>query len=615
MGRAKILTGTCDCETDPFLYGREPVAFSWGLYIPGYKEEYWEWWGEDCTKDFLAFIEQLPSCKLYWHNGGKFDAFQIFQLLDMKHISHLNNNINVINGRVAEMFVNNVKFIDSFMQIPIPLGAYQKTEIDYEIFEEDVRDFHKKEILDYLKDDCVFLFELIEGFQSIAGKRLTIGACAFDKMKSLGIVPPKLGVHHDGAGSEGKGFRRFYYGGRCQAFQIGVWENAEFDYVDINSAYPALMAKHRFPSGPDYRTSTKLPKASILGPCFCDITAIAKGSLPIKAEDGSLTFPSDNEPRRYNVTGWEVKSGLKTKTLKILEIHEVLIPSDFIEFAPYVNKYYEERMIAKEAFKNGDKFAGIIELACKILLNSGYGKFATNALDFDEFKLAKMGVNLNKLEGFEIDESEFSDAEIEEWEAEIEASGEEKWRLHEDVNKRMSVWKRNTPDENGFYDVATAASITGAVRAYMWENILKCEGVVYCDTDSIICKKHNVTISKKLGDWGIEGTGKVTRLYVAGKKLYAAGFKDDSWKMAHKGFKCSPEDMKHIAEDENNIFIYEQPAPVYSISNFFTAKGESATGAGKLKRYISRRGDKALREIKEAHKNDKIAELQKLQMA
>lgn len=61
-------------------------------------------------------------------------------------------------------------------------------------------------------------------------------------------------------------------------------------------------------------------------------------------------------------------------------------------------------------------------------------------------------------------------------------------------------------EKHRYFDVAVAASVTGCVRAYLWENIQKCHGVLYCDTDSIAA--HDVSgaaLGPALGEWENEG--------------------------------------------------------------------------------------------------------------
>src|SRR5512139_3613756 len=56
-----------------------------------------------------------------------------------------------------------------------------------------------------------------------------------------------------------------------------------------------------------------------------------------------------------------------------------------------------------------------------------------------------------------------------------------------------------------YYNVATAASITGFQRTPLWRAISACDGVIYCDTDGIFAESvARLPIGDKLGEWSIE---------------------------------------------------------------------------------------------------------------
>jgi hypothetical protein len=129
-------------------------------------------------------------------------------------------------------------------------------------------------------------------------------------------------------------------------------------------------------------------------------------------------------------------------------------------------------------------------------------------------------------------------------------------------------------EKKNYYNVATAASITGWVRAYLFESICKAEGVVYCDTDSIFCTDApNLKLSKELGDWGIDGEFKAGG-GVAGKKLYSFELKVpkrdkktgeivQTHKVASKGAKLTPAQVIQVCQGET--VLYKRDSPTYSL--------------------------------------------------
>ncbi len=223
-----------DAETDPFLYGRVPKPFAWGFYDG---EKYVSFWGQNSTRALIDFLDTLKGdWIIYAHNGGKFDFFFL--------IDYIENPIKVIGSRIVSCKIGRHEFRDSYAAIPIPLGAYQKTSIDYQKFEEENREANKTEILDYLKDDCVFLFGLVTAFIERFGTALTIGGAAMKTLKTIHPVTPR-NQSHDAK------FRPFYFGGRVQCFKYGIFDGPVKIY-DVNSMYSAVMRNEHHPTGARY---------------------------------------------------------------------------------------------------------------------------------------------------------------------------------------------------------------------------------------------------------------------------------------------------------------------------------------------------------------------------
>lgn len=541
-----------DCETDPFLIDRVPEPFCWGYY-DGEVFEYF--WGEDSTQDLCEFIYN-EKITVYAHNGGKFDFFYLLPWMKREKIT-------VINGRISQAHIGTATIKDSYNILPFPLSAYKKDDFDYRKMEREVREKHKKEILRYLENDCTYLYELVSAFINRFGAKLTLASAAMNELKKT--VEQKRGKSFDKFSQfEDSRYREFYYGGRCQAFTTGEVKK-KLKIFDINSAYPfAMMHDHPDPTckGFDIKDTQKLPK----NPCyFATIDAVSRGALPIRDEkqDFKLCFPDDGIMHRYHVTGWEIQAGLDTGTLDIKRVIEQRVPKRFINFSEYVDRFYNEKVEAK---KIGDI---ISEIFAKLMLNSAYGKFALNPDEFKEFRLVNYGDypddrSDDGFSGFELDSS---------------------W-----PDYGIDIYKRDDPKENGYYNVSVAASITGFVRAYLFRAIHSSNGVVYCDTDSIICEDFSGELSEAtLGAWKFEG--ECDSGYIAGRKLYAfyTGAEDESkrfdyeylmkkynqptplkackkagWKLASKGSRLLPHEIRNIATSDN-VIIWNNDAPTYSL--------------------------------------------------
>ncbi len=515
-GRSENDIGILDFETDPFLAGRVPYPFAACIYFSD--SDFALLWDTDSSRNFIErvidAVRQLPACVLYAHNGGRFDFHFLIEYATR-------GTIKIRNGRIVEMKIGNVLLKDSFPLMPFALEEYKKTKIDYRIFEKTRRDLprNRRRIEAYLFDDCKYLRELLLGFRAVVGIKDTIGGCAFFQMRQLGLEIKSLNETHDDH------FRQFYFGGRVQAFSLGI-HKGKYDYLDINSAYPFAMLQ-RHAHGTEYAVSQELPSLSALGNCFVECIALSKGALPLRASDGSLSFPYGRF--EFKATGWEIAAGLETGTLEIDRIINVWIPQTFICFDEYVKTFFALRQKAKD---DGDD---VKRLAYKYLLNSGYGKFAQNPREFKEYKLADYG---DYVKGFV-------------WESDYGA---------------VSIWSRPSYHGFGFFDVATGASITGYVRAMLWRAVCASSNVLYVDTDAMLCESSAVPTGEELGQWKLEGVVKCAA--IAGKKLYGVQWekpkKGERYKIASKGARLTWREMLLLCDGDE--VTWQNAAPTFSIS-------------------------------------------------
>ncbi len=521
----KKTLATLDSETDPFDGHTIPEPFVWGLYT---EDKYIYFWGDDCTWQLMEYLSDKDYL-IYAHNGGKFDFFFLLEYLDRKKLL-------IINGRITQAKFGKVTFRDSYSLLPIPLSAYKKDEIDYIKMTWNNREENKTEILEYLYTDCLYLHELVSTFIDRFGLKLTIGGAAIEqllnscenkKIERLNLSTDEL-------------FRKYYYGGRCEAFDKGFNPNSNHIIYDINSAYPyAMLAEHPDPFRPYYDVTDTIPAT---GNYFASVYAISYGCLPYRdSKTKAITFPCDVEIRKYNATNWEITAGIDTGTLDIVSVDSVIVFRHTIAFGEFVNKFYPEK---KKAKKDGDK---ITELFVKLLLNNAYGKFAVNSMNYKDFILTNYG---------EIPPRNGKQYAI-----------ESAWREY-----NADIYSTPAPDEDKLLNVAVAASITGYVRAYLWRHINAATDVIYCDTDSIVCRTFTGNIGAELGDWKNEGT--VSEYYIGGKKLYAFVLSDGTVKKASKGSRLKVNEIINLVI-KNKTIEWHNNAPTFSLSsgvNFLSRK-------------------------------------------
>jgi hypothetical protein len=483
---------TSDFETDPFLYGRVPVPFCAGFYSVEIGFKYF--WGGSCIAQICAFIATLKTPHIiYAHNGGKFDFHFMLDFLE--------NPIKIINGRIASVKMGIHTLRDSYCILPIPLRVYFKDEIDYHKLEASERENHRLEIISYLKTDCEKLHELILKFVFRFGVKLTIGGTAIGKLKELHPFATTSETHDER-------YRSFYFGGRVEAIETGIIEGA-WKVYDVNSMYPHVMRNCLHPTGQRYRIAYGRNidrQGRIAGFAdapfyFAHITCDQRGAFPVRMKDAPLNF--DCASGEFFVTSHELKAAIETGRCWNVKVKMVAVPMQTINFADYVDLYMEEKIATKKA---GDK-AG--EIFAKLLLNSAYGKFGSNPRNYCDYALGDQP--------------------------------SEKYEIYSAGVDRPSIWRKPT-ERLSFYDVATAASITGAARAVLMRALASATRPVYCDTDSIICEALAQPLDPSaLGAWKLEAEGDT--IAVAGKKMYALKNGTEYVKTASKGVVLTGDEL------------------------------------------------------------------------
>lgn len=541
MKETKKIIAVVDCETDPFDHGYLVKPFAIGFETP---ETYIDFWGADCVEQFFAY---LATCKeryvIYAHNGGKFDFFFFLKFMAA------NTSPRIINGRLVQIFFGGQEFRDSYAIVDIPLAKFQKDEIDYAKFRADCRETHKEEIRHYLKTDCHYLYQLVTEFHKRFGDKLTAAAAALQVLNSF------HGFERITSDAIDEKFREYYFGGRVQCFETGLLRpnpGKRWLVVDRNSMYPAAMKECLHPISATYELNDCITDKTD----FATIIAHNRGALPSRAENGSLTF--DVPYGEFHATIHEIRAGLETGTL---DIEKVVCAWEFDRkstFAEFVDYHYPLK--AKAKFDK-DKLS---EIMYKLILNSAYGKFALNPRKFKSWKLT-LG---------EVPEPLAS---------EYYPDG---WTQHSN-NGDFYIWERPSPRRGGFYNIATAASITGAARANLLRNLSNASRPIYCDTDSIICEGFNGWLHEtELGGWKVEADGDFAA--IAGKKLYAIYDGEKVLKKASKGCTLSGEEI--IAICNGAEVIYRNPVPSFHLHNSGALELDGIGSADFIKRTIRMTG-------------------------
>lgn len=547
-----------DFETNPF----EPGVLHYEPFVVGYYdgkvlEIFWGT-GPECCAWIIKKSKKHPGI-IYWHNGGNFDLHFLLEYLPCSECEFF-----TIGKRIVEIKTPwGALMRDSYAIIPKPQAAFVdgKTPIKYWKFKPQHREKYRKEIISYLKDDLRGLYNGVQGFIARFPLCLTLASSIFKLMKTdFGIDPPRMDSGFDSR------FRPFFFGGRVQFFQLGRCVGPHH-LVDVNSMYPAAMTqKHWF--GPCSKITSKLPMTG-MEQCLFEVECLSLGVFPERQENGAVEFPC--KEGRFQCTGWELAYGLESGRVADLRVIYCYHPAEKKDFQNFVHFFYEGKNAARAAGDTAEEFF------MKIGLNCGYGKYAIQPMRFKEIHVCEYGELPHTKDGFA-------------WTAE-----HLQW---DDPERGLSFYSRDSYREgiDQFVNVATAASITGCARAMLLRAMDQCEGVKYCDTDSILAEDiSKLQLSDRLGEWKHEMTFEGTlpfvsearpgnSIYLAGKKLYAGfsavKFKKDmdkiknmkpgfseikyaGWKTASKGVNLPPKSI--IAVSLGHERTMTSKAPTFSV--------------------------------------------------
>lgn len=581
----KELTGRvciADCETDPFLEGRIVKPFTCG-YLVTDSDEYFDFWGEDCFRQMFDHIDANfgeEELVFFGHNWGGFDVYFTINEFDEGHAPFIKN------GRLSKVQCRGNTFRDSYDLIPVKLADALsaddggKIEINYAKLENAYdpsttysvsdnydaygaadagpgqvaycpRDYFRAEIGRYQEQDCRALGKLVCRWLETFGDRISMASVALPMLRSYhGFETMTEQMDTE--------MRPYYFGGRCEAFETGVIKGA-FHGFDINSSYPDVMRRvlHPVSDAPTYE------KRITPNTHFAHIRAYSNGALPVRTRDGGIAFPVGE--RDFFACIHEIKAGLETGTLRIKHVYESMYFKAETTFDRFIDDFYAKRL---EAADNGDE---IMKLFYKLVMNSSYGKFAQDPRKyerwiFDPPELPSPLYCATCNEAYKIGRGKYEPCDT----CQTKRTDAHGWYLHtEREGKYIYARPQKLFSRSGFFNCATAASITSAARASLLYAINGCSRPIYCDTDSLICEGLEPDIggrvvldTKALGAWKHEFTG--AELCIGGKKLYSVfDANGECVKKASKGVKLTGEEIRRICEGES--IEYRSPVPKMSL--------------------------------------------------
>lgn len=529
---------TLDFETDPFKHGRIVKPFAWDFFDGQTHHTYW---GNDCVNQLMLFLDSLvEDYIIYAHNGGNFDFMFMLRRICGKML--------LINNRIVKAGVGKHEIRDSFAILPVALSTYSKLEIDYKKLEMSVRGLHQTEIVTYLHYDTKALHELVSRYRAVFGNALTMAGAAYKKLQEFHPTE-KMTENTDAY------YRRFYFGGRVECFERGIIR-APVKIYDVNGMYQDAMRCYLHPISESGYSTAKIARKT----CFVDVEGESFGAFPVRnPETGGIDFPHGRGT--FSPSIHEYEAAIETGLFKPKKIIAAWNFDKRITFQEFIDNYYHLKVQAET-----DKEPAL-RIFWKGVMCSSYGKFAQDPRKFCDYEIREIkdGTPNGKLcicsfvgehEGSNrVDKQEISTG--------CTCGGWSFTLCNEDEGWR--VWTKPSPSfQRTYYNVATAASITGAARSILLRGIASSKRPLYCDTDSLICEelgRDQRIDAKELGAWKFEHDGDLVA--ICGKKTYAVFDKGECIKLASKGAKLTPRDVMRIAR--GRTVVYKQPAPRFKL--------------------------------------------------
>lgn len=163
--------------------------------------------------------------------------------------------------------------------------------------------------------------------------------------------------------------RQAYFGGRTEAFRLGVFRDGPYVEVDVNSLYPYVMHAYHYPVNLERvvdRPTTRQVKAALTKGCVvAEVELDTDRPLWAVLVNKRCCFPVGKF--RAHVCSMGLALALSTGALK------GVVSMTIYRKAPLFRSFVESFYAAREGYlKAGDE---VSQRWCKLLMNSLYGKF------------------------------------------------------------------------------------------------------------------------------------------------------------------------------------------------------------------------------------------------
>lgn len=388
---------SCDFETTT-----DPMDCRVWLWAARDLDSEFHYHGKDIAS-FVKWMESLDKAQLSFHNL-KFDGQFIIDYLEKQGYTWIDPKYKKLKPNEYTTLISDmgawytltigfkghqIKIVDSLKLLPFKVAQIAKDfhlpmlkgSIDYDAYRAPGHEPTKEE-LDYIFNDVDIVALALKQLYAANMKKLTIGSCALTFYKGMNKHFDK----HFPAPEYDADIRQGYRGG--WTFTNPRYQGIDIDegiVLDVNSLYPSVMAdpKCLLPYGAGVWQKGEI-KPDKWYPVFIQHLScqfeLKKGHLPTIQIKGNPLFKgtdylasSHGQIVDLCLTSVDLKLFLEHYDVYNLEYHSGWkFKAKGAIFKPYVDHWTNVKITAK---KNKDYAHYIL---AKLMLNSLYGKFATN---------------------------------------------------------------------------------------------------------------------------------------------------------------------------------------------------------------------------------------------
>ena len=334
---------------------------------------------------------KLSGHTVYAHNAGKFDYLclfgNLFTFFGADHVIMAKGRFiqaNYENNRRHTVFRDSLNLFNCSLA-KIGKELFNEKLITPDKFKNRIRQPVDAQDIQYCQQDCKILYDALMQLKRFTGDiKATTASTAMSVFRQR-YLQSNIWIRHEADYY----FRQAYYGGRVEAYKIGILPQTY--YYDINSLYPYSMtfplpnpSKLFIVNKPNtHRLISMLDKYEGMATITVQHKQHRIGFLPYRLNH-KLVFPVGTFTGSYCFP--EIRNALNAGVIAILDCSFIAASKPMASpFTQYVLDFYGMKQQAK----------GIQRENAKLMLNGLYGKFAEHhsqdiqygkRFDFSTFK-------------------------------------------------------------------------------------------------------------------------------------------------------------------------------------------------------------------------------------